>query len=146
MIRYVRGLLFLVAAGMVACITLPGFAQSPGDIKVTTNTELAVPGHLLEPGTYWVQRVTSERESLYKISNDDGRFIAYMQVIPTQRTKGNDTQVVVSSPDAAGVRVLQAWYSEGGNRGYEVVYSKSDIRKLDQIAEMQTRSSGSGGQ
>jgi hypothetical protein len=146
MFRFAKNFFFLVAVGVVSCMTLPVFAQSPGDIKITTNAELAVPGHLLEPGTYWVRRVLSDEQSFYKISDDDGNFITYMEVIPTQRAKGNDTEVVVGSPDAAGVRVLQAWYSAGDDNGYEVVYSKSDMRKLDQIAEMRGQSPGSAGQ
>ncbi|HMK23494.1 MAG TPA: hypothetical protein VK466_14255 [Terriglobales bacterium] len=144
--RFAKYFSSLLAVGIVSCMTLPVVAQSPGDIRITTNAELAVPGHLLEPGTYWVRRAMANEQSFYRISDADGRFIAYMEVIPTQRTQGNDTEVEVSNPDAAGVRVLQAWYSAGNNNGYEVVYSKGDIRKLDQIAEMRTQSSGAAGQ
>jgi hypothetical protein len=50
--RFLKSILSLAAVSVVACMSLPGLAQSPGDIKITTNTEVAVPGHLLEPGTY----------------------------------------------------------------------------------------------
>jgi hypothetical protein len=136
----------LLAVGVVSCMALPVFAQSPSDIKFTTNVELAVPGRVLEPGTYWLRRASSSEESIYRLSDDDGRLITFMQVIPADRKESDDTQVVVSSPDAAGVRLLQAWFSGGDTRGYEVVYSKSDLRKLDRIAEMRTGASGSAGQ
>lgn len=145
MTRFAKYFFSLIAVG-VLCTTLPAFAQSPGDVKITTTTELAVPGHLLEPGTYWVQRAMSKENSQYKIVDSDGRFISYMQVIPAQRSSHDDTEVDVSDPNAAGLRLLQAWYVAGDNNGYEVVYRKGDIRKLDQIAQSRTRSDGSAGQ
>lgn len=146
MTRFAKYFFSLIAVGVLSCMTLPAFAQSPGDVKITTNTELAVPGHLLEPGTYFVQRATASEPSEYKIVDSDGRFISYMQVIPAQRSSHEDTEVDVSNPDAAGLRVLQAWYIAGDNNGYEVVYHKGEIRKLDQIAQSRTRPDGSAGQ
>ena len=145
MTRFAKYFFSLIAVG-VLCTTLPAFAQSPGDVKITTTTELAVPRRLLEPGTYWVQRAMSKENSQYKIVDSDGRFISYMQVIPAQRSSHDDTEVDVSDPDAAGLRLLQAWYVAGDNNGYEVVYRKGDIRKLDQIAQSRTRPDGSAGQ
>ena len=88
----------------------------------------------------------SDEPSLYKIFDDNGQCIEFLHVLPTQRVGGNGTKVDVSDADAAGVRLLQAWYNAGDNSGCEVVYGKGDILKLDQIADMRTRSSGSAGQ
>ena len=52
----------------------------------------------------------------------------------------------MTAPDAAGVRVMQAWYGPGDASGYELVYGTGDIRNLDQIAEMRSHSLGSSGQ
>ena len=46
----------------------------------------------------------------------------------------------------AGVRVLQAWYGPGDTSGYELIYAKGDIQKLDQIAEMRSHSGYAAGQ
>jgi len=75
-------------------------------------------------------------------TGDDGHFIGFVDVIPTQRAKPGDTEVYVSAPDAAGVRVLQAWYEPGEERGCEIVYPKGDIQKLDPIAELRLHGSG----
>jgi hypothetical protein len=133
---------FCAAVMTVFCVTVPGWAQSPGDIRMTTTTEVAVPGHLLEPGTYWFRRAMADQPTVYWIVGDDGQFIAFADVIPIRRMESGDTQVEVSAPDAAGVRVVKAWYAAGENDGYEWVYPKGDIRKLDRIAEMRARSSG----
>ena len=140
MTQLVKHIVLLMA--VLSFIALPVFAQSPGDIRVTTNTEVPVPGHLLEPGTYWFRRATADDPSVYKIVADTGHVIEFVEVIPTERTGRTDTEVDVSAPDAAGVRVMQAWYGPGDPSGYELVYPKGDIRKLDQIAEMRAHSSG----
>ena len=144
MTQIAKHIAFLMAA--VSFIALPVFAQSPGDMKVTTNVEVAIPGHLLEPGTYWIRRAMADDPSVYKILADNGRMIAFVEVVPTQRSGRTDTEVDISTPDAAGVRVVQAWYSPGDPSGYELVYPKGDIRKLDQIAEMRAHSGYAAGQ
>jgi hypothetical protein len=144
MTQLAKHVVFLTA--VVSFIALPVFAQSPGDIKVTTTTEVAVPGHLLEPGTYWFRRAMADDASIYKIVADNGRVIEFVEVVPTERRERNDTEVDVSAPDAAGVRVMQAWYGPGDPSGYELIYSKGDIRQLDQIAEMRSHSGYAAGQ
>ena len=129
-------------AAMMTLACVAAWAQSPGDVRVTTATEVAVPGHLLEPGTYWFRRAISDEPTVYKIVGDDGRFVGFVNVLPAVRTGRSDTEVDVSAPDAAGVRVMQSWYGPGDTSGYELVYAKGDIRKLDQIAEMRANSSG----
>jgi hypothetical protein len=146
MTQLAKYFVFSAAAALVSLVALPVFAQSPGDIKVTTTTEVAVPGHLLEPGTYWFRRAMADDPSVYKIVGDDGRLIEFVEVVPTERTGRTDTEVDVSVPDAAGVRVMQAWYGPGDPSGYELVYPKGDIRKLDQIAEMRAHSGYAAGQ
>lgn len=146
MTRFAKYIVFISAVVMVSWAALPVMAQSPGDIKITTNTEVAVPGHLLEPGTYWFRRALADEPTVYKIVGDNGRLVGFVQVIPTERAGRADTEVDVTAPDAAGVRVMQAWYGPGDTSGYELVYAKGDIRKLDQIAEMRSHSSGYSGQ
>ena len=146
MTRFAKYIVFISAVVMVSWAALPVMAQSPGDIKITTNTEVAVPGHLLEPGTYWFRRALADEPTVYKIVGDNGRLVGFVQVIPTERVGRADTEVDVTAPDAAGVRVMQAWYGPGDTSGYELVYAKGDIRKLDQIAEMRSHSSGYSGQ
>lgn len=52
----------------------------------------------------------------------------------------------MTAPDAAGVRVLQAWYGRGDPDGHQLVYRKGDIQKLDQIAAMRSHSGYAAGQ
>ena len=144
MSQIAKHIAFLMA--VVSFIALPVFAQSSGDMKVTTNVEVAIPGHLLEPGTYWFRRAMADDPSVYKIVADNGRMIDFVEVVPTERTGRTDTEVDISAPDAAGVRVVQAWYGPGDPSGYELVYRKGDLRKLDQIAEMRAHSGYAAGQ
>ena len=85
MTRFAKYIVFISAVVMVSWAALPVMAQSPGDIKITTNTEVAVPGHLLEPGTYWFRRALADEPTVYKIIGDNGRLVGFVQVIPTVR-------------------------------------------------------------
>jgi hypothetical protein len=146
MSQLAKHIIFFTAVAVVSVLALPLFAQSPGDIRITTATEVAVPGHLLEPGTYWFRRAMADEPTVYKIVADSGQVIGFVNVIPAERTGRTDTEVDVTAPDAAGVRVMQAWYGPGDPSGYELVYAKGDVRKLDQIAEMRAHSGYSAGQ
>ena len=108
--RFRKSMVLLAAMGVTFCVSIPLLAQSPDDISMTTKTEVAIPGHLLEPGTYWIRRVMAIERSVYEVRSNDGHFIGFINVIPTQRTGREDAEVDVSDPDAAGVQVLQAWY------------------------------------
>jgi len=142
MTRFAKYIVFLSALVAFSSAALPVLAQTPGDMKITTNTQLAVPGHLLEPGTYWFRRALVDDLAVYKIVAADGHPVGFVQVIAALRTSPAGSEVEVSAPDAAGVRLLQAWYGPGDTNGYELIYAKGDIRKLDQIAELQVHSSG----
>ena len=146
MSQVAKYIVFFTAVAVVSVVALPVLAQSPGDIRITTDREVAVPGHLLEPGTYWFRRAVADEPTVYKIVADNGHVIGFVQVIPTERTGRTDTEVDVTAPDAAGVRVMQAWYGPGDPSGYELIYAKGDVRKLDQIAEMRAHSGYSAGQ
>jgi len=146
MTQLAKYFVFSAAVAVASFRALPVFAQSPGDIKITTATGVAVPGRLLEPGTYWFRRAMADDPSVYRIVGENGRTIEFVEVIPTERTGRMDTEVDVTTPDAAGVRVLQAWYGPGDPSGYQLVYAKGDIQKLDQIAEMRSHSGYAAGQ
>lgn len=137
---------FTFSIALVSFMALPVFAQSPGDIKITTASEVAVPGHLLEPGSYWFRRAMADDPSVYKIVGNEGRIIEFVEVIPAERRGRTDTEVDVTAPDAAGVRVLQAWYGPGDPDGYQLVYRQGDIQKLDRIATMRSHSGYAAGQ
>lgn len=59
---------FTFSIALVSFMALPVFAQSRGDIRITTASEVAVPGHLLEPGSYWFRRAMADDPSVYKLS------------------------------------------------------------------------------
>ena len=125
-------LLFL----FIIYFNLPLLAQSPDDIKVHVSQESAVPGHILEPGDYIFHRVNSDQPGVYSLTRmqDHPEFVGYFQVEPTQRNSRENSEVEYSAPDAAGVRLIQAWYGPGNTDGYQFLYTQRDLRKLDQMA------------
>jgi hypothetical protein len=129
-----RFLTMSFVAFFAAYVSGPVLAQSPGDIQVHISTEVAVPGHLLTPGDYVFRRY-SDNPSVYEIlSNVDDAVIGFFNVIPAARTTPGETEVDLSAPDEAGVRLIQTWYGPGDLNGYQFVYSNKDIRQVDAIA------------
>jgi hypothetical protein len=122
---------------------MPMFAQSPGDIRFTATTEIAVPGHLLPAGDYVFRRLNSTEPNIYEILNGNGELVTVAQVTPTVRPNRGDTEIDVKAPDSDGVRMVKSWFGPGNTDGYQFVYSKKAVRKLDQLAEAQAKTSGS---
>ena len=132
-----------LAAVLIACFDVPGFAQSPGDITVNLPTEVAVPGHLLKPGNYEFRRLNGDDPSIYEILGANGQFIGLTHVLPTERANAGNSEVTLSAPDSAGVRLVKDWYGVGATDGYQIVYLHRDVRKLDRLAQAQSQTVGS---
>jgi len=132
-----------LAAALTTVLDVPTFAQSPGDIEVSLPSEVAVPGHLLAAGKYEFVRVSADDPSLYKILDANRDFVGIVHVIPARRPEDGATEVSLSAPDSAGVRLVQSWYDTGNTDGYQILYSHKDIRNLDELAQARMQPTGS---
>lgn len=127
----------------VLLFNAPSFAQSPGDIRFAATTQIAVPGHLLEPGNYTFRRLNSDEPGIYEVLDSSGQLIGVEQVTPANRAQRGDTEIDIAAPDSDGVRLVQEWFGPGDTDGYQFVYSKKIVQKLDQLAAVQSRATGS---
>jgi hypothetical protein len=119
-------------------------AQNVGDIQVHFATEVAVPNHLLQPGDYVFRRLNDANPNVYEILSNNGQDpVGIFEVMSTQRIQRGDTEVELSAPDAAGVRLVQAWYGPGDTDGYQLSYTRKDVSKLDELARTEAQNSGS---
>jgi hypothetical protein len=81
---------------------------------------------------------------VYEILSNNGHDpVGIFEVMSTQRTQRGDTEVKLSAPDAAGVRLVQAWYGPGDTDGYQLSYTRKDVSKLDELARAEAQNSGS---
>lgn len=120
-------------------LSVPVFAQQPGDINVHVPEEVAVPGHLLTPGDYIFRHISSTNPYSFGIwSSDSSEFVGFFYLIRVERPDDRqNTEIDVSDADGAGVRRIEAWYAAGERDGYQFIYSKQDIARLDRLAQVQ---------
>ncbi len=145
--RNTISLISIIAALLLFTLSIPMFAQSPDDIRVQAGEEVAVPAHLLSPGTYTLKRVVSDSPEVYRLTNEDTmQVVGVFHVMPEAKGNSSQTEVALSAPDAAGLRMIQAWYPAGDSEGYRFSYTKKDARKLDALARSQVNATGSAGQ
>lgn len=152
MLRSIKNSLNVVAGSFLAfmffvAFSLPMHAQvGPSDIRVHFSNEVAVPNHLLQPGDYIFRQASSTNPDTYEILANNGQnFVGFFEAVPTERLQSGDSKVTLSAPDAAGVRMVQTWYGPGDTDGYQLFYSKKDVRKLDRLARAQSASSVASG-
>jgi len=142
--RITNTLVGVFAVVLLFALSIPAIAQSPYDITIQAGDEVAVPGHLLSPGHYSLKRVDYESPNTYRLMDEDTmQVVGVFHVIPDTRSVLEETAVTLSAPDAAGLRMIQAWYPSGGLQGYQFVYSNKDLQKLDQLALSQQQPTGS---
>jgi hypothetical protein len=120
-------------------LSVPVFAQLPGDINVHVLEEVAVPGHLLTPGDYVFRHISSANPHTFGIwSSDSSEFVGFFHIIRVERPDDRqNTEIDVSDADGAGVRRIEAWYWPGERDGYQFIYSKQDIERVDRLAQVQ---------
>jgi len=137
--RITKNIIAVLAVFLAVQLSAPVFAQQPGDIHVYVLEEVAVPGHLLTPGDYVFRHVSFANPHTFGIWSSDGsEFVGFFHVIPVQQLDNRqDTEIDVSDADGAGVRRIEAWYWRGERYGYQFIYSKQDIERLDRLAQAQ---------
>lgn len=134
---------FALAAVFILFANLPMHAQDM-DVKVHFSTEVAVPGHLLAPGDYIFHRINDTDLDTYEIIADDDKPVGIVRAMSTRRAQPGDTEVDLSAPDGAGVRMVQAWYPTGDTDGFQFSYSDKEQRKLDELARNQSQAGSLG--
>ena len=132
-----KNIIAVLAVFFAVQLSVPVFAQQPGDINIHVLKEVAVPGHLLAPGDYIFRSISSVNPHIFGIWTRDGsESIGSYYVIGVERPYDRrDTEIDVSDPDGAGVRKIEAWYWPGERDGYQFIYSERDIERLDRLAQ-----------
>jgi hypothetical protein len=135
--RVTKNIIAVLAVFLAVQLSVPVLAQQPGDINVYIAKEVAVPGHLLTPGDYVFRRISSADTHIFGIWSSDGsEFVGFVHVIGVERPDDRrDTEIDVSDEDEAGVRRIEAWYWPGERDGYQFIYSKQDMERLDRLAQ-----------
>ena len=134
--RVLSSVTFLVVL-FLAVSTIPSFAQNESVMNVHVDKAVAIPCNVLEPGDYVFRLLdSSTRPGDVAVTSADGAtFYGILPVYAAYRNSGGDSEIAVTAPDDAGLARIDSWYFPGSQDGFRFIYSKSDIRKADRIAQ-----------
>jgi hypothetical protein len=146
--RVLSNVTFLLVLVLVVS-TIPSFAQNKNEsvMNVHVDRAVAIPRNVLEPGDYVFRLLdTASRPDDVAVTSADGKtFYGILPVFAASRDSGGDSEIAVTAPDEAGLARIDSWYFPGSQDGYRFIYSKSDIRKADMMAQrMKSGAAGSG--
>lgn len=122
---------------LLGLLALPAFAQNESVLDVHLNNAVAIPGNVLSPGDYIFHLLESPTgQAIVQVQSADGKAsYGFIQVISAKRDEIGDSLVTVKRSDETRVARIDSWYFPGTTSGYQFVYSKPDLRKLDTIAQ-----------
>jgi hypothetical protein len=94
---------------------------------ITINEPLAIPGKVLQPGTYVMKLLDSpaERHIVQIFNKDESQIEATIIAMPNYRlTPADKTQFAFWEMPSGQPRALKAWFYPGDNFGQEFAYPK----------------------
>jgi hypothetical protein len=144
--RVLSNVTFLVVL-FLAVSTIPSFAQNESVMNVHVNKVVAIPSNVLQPGDYVFRLLDSSgRPNDVAVMSADGQtFYGFIPVYDAYRDSDGDSEIVITAPDEAGLARIDSWYFPGQQTGSRFIYSKSDIRRADMLAQkMKSGAAGSG--
>jgi hypothetical protein len=140
--NFVFALLLIMAGSAVSAA-----AQEEGALDVHVNKAVAIPGKVLPVGDYVFRLVESTSgANEVKVSSADGEtFYGFIPIYRASKNDLTDQAVVKTMADEAGMSRIDTWFFPASHDGFQFIYSKSDLRKLDIIAkQMAARDSANG--
>jgi hypothetical protein len=144
--RALSSVTFLVVL-FLAVSSILSSAQNQSVMNVHVDQAVAIPRNVLEPGDYVFRLLdTPTRHADVAVTSADGRtFYGILPVFTASRNSGRDSEMTVTAPDEAGLARIDSWYFPGSHDGYRFIYSKSDIRRADRMAQrMKSGAAGTG--
>lgn len=135
-----------IVAGLLVLLAVPAFAQDGREYKVQFDHQVALPGIVLQPGTYLFSRPSINNPNLFQVMKPDGTSVGFVEALPIHRTDSGKTEVDLSAPDSTGLRTVQAWYPGGHSQGFAFDYNHKEMRSLDRLARNETVSSSAAGE
>lgn len=128
--------LYIALGMMIAFVLFFEFAahadEANQQTKLTFNSPVQIPGHLLSAGTYIFRRADSDDLNLIQIFNaDHSALVATVQTISAERLDpAPDTVITLAEPEAGQPDLLVKWFYPGNTIGHEFLYSNLQEREL----------------
>jgi hypothetical protein len=140
--NFIFALLLIMAGSAVSAA-----AQEEGALDIHVNKAVAIPGKVLPAGDYVFRLVesTSGANEVKVMSADGKTFYGFIPITRASKNDMTDHAVVKTVEDEAGTSRIDTWFFPASRDGFEFIYSKSDLRKLDIMAkQMSARDSANG--
>jgi hypothetical protein len=122
-----RSVLAMVALSCVGIVMPRAAAADPCDKKtvVTFSQAVEIPGKVLPAGTYVFQLADfPANRHVVQVFDQDGRILAMLLTIPTDRANRSENTRIVFNEQAAGAPFpIKQWFYPGDLTGEEFIYS-----------------------
>ena len=130
----------LLVAGSVASM----FAQNTTVLKIQTQSALAVPGNVLEPGTYVFRMPDSATgyTNVQILSADGKTKLGFIPIYSARRSRTTGVSTMVAVPGQSGLLRVDSWFLPGSQDGFRFIYGRSDLRKIETIAQQMPGTKG----
>ncbi|HTW64367.1 MAG TPA: hypothetical protein VME17_07110 [Bryobacteraceae bacterium] len=121
------GLFFFVQAGKAG--------EWNQELTLTFNHPVAIPGHVLEPGTYVFELGlgnTSQYENIVRVYNKgkDHLYGMFLTVPDDRLTRSNKPILEFSETPPGSPEAIYAWFYPQDKTGHEFVYPRSEALRL----------------
>lgn len=138
--------LLLCLSFLVVLLAVPALAENTTLMNVHVEKAVAIPGNVLQPGDYTFRIVTLGGSSYVAIASADSTTnYGFVQTFRTHRNSGYENEIRSIKTDNSGLGRIDSWYFPGQSDGFSFIYSKSDLAKVNMIAQqMKARTDQSG--
>jgi hypothetical protein len=113
--------------------------------NVTFDNQVALPGLLLQPGSYVFKVTESDRDqkTVIQIFNADGsQFLGNeLAIIDHKATPGGRSLVTYEKPGTQSIPEVKTWFMPGKNYGLTFVYPKDEAKALAKANQIEVPSS-----
>jgi hypothetical protein len=107
--------------------------MSNQQIKITVTEAVAIPGHILAPGTYWFALVGdgADLNTVQVFNADRSALLATLFTAPRDRQQaGNGPAFTLAERPYSQPEAILAWFYPGRTTGHEFLYPKSEAKEL----------------
>jgi hypothetical protein len=132
---------------LLAISAVPAFAQEEGTLKFHASAPVAIPGQVLPAGDYKLSIVESAVGARQvKVLDANGKFLRLIPIYRTFRFTATDDSVVNMVANGSGLLRINTFYFGAASDGFQFIYGKSDLQKMDASAQLMRKGSAINGQ
>jgi len=123
----VRAILLATALTMFVVLVLAN--PLTRKTRVTFSQSVRVPGTVLNTGTYYFESAHPNKQTIVRISDENGKMIAQVMGVADFTRKRNHDIIMFGNQDC-GMNAIKAWLYPGSGMGVRFVYPEDEAATI----------------